>query len=213
VEKRQENVTTELAPGQRFHGGEIPEFRWEIGDDACDCVFQRIGDWTNPYLGRTMRVRLCCIWAELYKEWPQFVQEIPASWDQNERRFDIEPMEWNGEADMPLAFWHRHLASLTGMSLPEVREKYKDTAPPKGIPRPVVSHPPSQEPPMSEHEVIGRQLMLIEKLQAEVNTTVGLIHALKKGEVALDQIELHDGGFSVTNLQPLPAEEAVREVA
>lgn len=186
------------APGQRFHGGEVPEFQWEIGDDECDCVFQRIGDWTNPYIGRTMRVRLCCMWAEIYKDYPQFVQEIPAYFNWTTREFEHEPHEWNGEDDMPTAFWHRQLAAETGLSLPEVREKFKDIAPPKGVKRPKVVQPPAMRETMSEHEVIGRQLMEIERLQTQLNDTISVVHALKTGEITLDRIELHDAGYSVT---------------
>ena len=59
----------------------IPEIRWEHGDDLCDCTFQRIGYWTNPYLGRTLEFRICCSWSkliELHPELQEFVREIPA---------------------------------------------------------------------------------------------------------------------------------------
>ena len=36
----------------------IPEIQWKHGDDLCDCTFQRIGFWTNPYLAKTLQVRL-----------------------------------------------------------------------------------------------------------------------------------------------------------
>ena len=66
--------------------GQIPEIDWEHGDDLCDCTFQRIGYWTNPYLARTMEVRLCCIWKILAEQNPEIaalMQEIPAYDDYN----------------------------------------------------------------------------------------------------------------------------------
>ena len=29
----------------------IPGVEWEYHDDLCDCTYQRIGFWTNPYIG------------------------------------------------------------------------------------------------------------------------------------------------------------------
>ena len=54
-----------------------PDVHWIHGDGLCDCLFQNIYDVNNSYLGRTMRVRLCCIWADIYKQYPQFVQVLP----------------------------------------------------------------------------------------------------------------------------------------
>jgi len=104
----------------------IPDVVWIIGDDECDCTFQRIGDWTNSYLGQTLRVRLCCIWAEIYKQYPQFVQEIPAHFDRNRWTYVTEPAEWDSdEMDMPVSLWHRQLAKQQGKSLAEIRAEYK----------------------------------------------------------------------------------------
>lgn len=104
----------EIMPG-------IPDVYWISGDDLCNCTFQRIGDWTNPYLGQTLRVRMCCIWAEIYKQYPQFVQEIPAFYDQNRHVWD-EAHAWDSEEmDMPIALWHRQLARRTGKSIDEIR--------------------------------------------------------------------------------------------
>ena len=127
-------------PGQDILGilatTEIPEVTWVHGDDECDCVFQRIGYWTNPYLGRTLKVRLCCIWAQLYKEYPQFVQEIPAYHDLSTDQLINEPIEWNSEdADMPRALWYRQLALKYGRPLSEIREKCAGLEPPKRVPK------------------------------------------------------------------------------
>ncbi len=186
------------APGQRTFGGEVPEFRWTNQDDECNCVFQRIGDWTNPYIGRTLRVRMCCIWSDLYKQYPQFVQEIPGYWNANEQRFEEEPMEWNGEFDMPESIWFRHLAVTTGRDLDDVRENFKDLPVPKGVKR-----PPRMEArkAMSEHEIIGRLTVENSALQEQVDTVVSVIHAIKNGEIDLDRIELHDNGFTVKELE------------
>lgn len=124
--------TPVVNPGQDILGGEIPEITWQHGDDACNCTFQRIGEWTNPYIARTLRVRFCCIWAELYKQFPQFVQEIPAHWNENEGRFDAKPQEWNAEdADMPKHLWHRQMAVLLGLPLNDVRRVLEGQEPPK----------------------------------------------------------------------------------
>jgi hypothetical protein len=112
---------------------EIPGVEWAMHDDLCDCTFQRIGEWTNPYIGKTLRVRFCCIWAELHKQYPNFVQELDGFFDHNTHRFVHEVRDWDGDFDMPRAIWYRHLASKTGKSLSEVRQEYADKEPPKGV--------------------------------------------------------------------------------
>jgi len=185
---------SEQAPGQVIHGGHVPEFRWTNQDDKCDCVFQRIGDWTNPYIGRTLRVRMCCIWSDIYKQYPQFVQEIPGYWNANEGKFEEEPQEWNGEFDMPASIWHRHLAVTTGRPIDEIREQFAEVPPPKGVPRPAKME---QKVSMSEFETIGRLTMEKEALEEQVVATISVIHQIKKGELSLDRVELHDNGFSI----------------
>ena len=102
-----------------------PDVHWIHGDDLCSCTFQRIGEWTNPYLAQTLRVRLCCIWAEIYKQYPQFVQEINASYDSNRHEYVSEPQPWDSPgSDMPTALWYRQLARLEGRSLDQVRAEY-----------------------------------------------------------------------------------------
>ena len=114
----------------------LPEVRWTHGDDLCNCTFQRIGEWTNPYLGRTLRVRFCCIWKELYKQYPEFVQEIPAYWDDNESAFIPTPMDWDSEdAEMPKHLWHRQVAIREGKALEQVRQELRGKTPPQPVAR------------------------------------------------------------------------------
>lgn len=105
---------------------QIPAERWILGDNLCDCVFQRIGEWANPYIGRTLRIRLCCIWAELAKMFPQFVQDIPAYYDENRDEWITEPQPWNSEdMDMPIYLWHRQEAQRTGKDIAVVRAELR----------------------------------------------------------------------------------------
>ena len=101
---------------------ELPDVQWKMHDDLCDCVYQRIGMWTNPYLAETLEVRMCCIWAELYKQYPQFVRMIPAFWDYNADEWVTEPAEWNGEDAMPQSMWVRQLSREMNISIQEARE-------------------------------------------------------------------------------------------
>ena len=113
----------------------IPGMEWVMHDDLCDCTFQRIGEWTNPYIGKTLRVRFCCIWAELHKQYPQFVQELDGAFDYNAHQFVMEPKDWDGDFDMPRAIWYRHLAAKTGRPLAEIRQEHADKEPPKAVPK------------------------------------------------------------------------------
>jgi hypothetical protein len=83
---------------------------WDVNDDQCDCVHQRIGYWNNPYSGETLETRLCCVWAKFEAQWPELF-----------RRTRIEPAEWNGETAMPKSLWHRQLANSFGISVSEAR--------------------------------------------------------------------------------------------
>ena len=109
----------------------IPDVRWVHEDDLCNCTFQRIGEWTNPYLGQTLRVRFCCVWAELEKEHPDFFQHIPAYWDDNSKSWQEEPIEWDGGSNMPRAIWYRQQALIQGKPLEEIRAELADQEPPK----------------------------------------------------------------------------------
>lgn len=114
--------------------GEVAGVEWQHGDDLCDCTFQRIGMWTNPYIGKTLKYRFCCIWAELAKAYPQFVQEIPAFLDTNSETFVEGVAEWASlDADMPRALWYRQLSTLTGKPLAAIRDEYADQDPPRRL--------------------------------------------------------------------------------
>ncbi len=125
----------EIKPGQdilALLNDKLPDITWDYDDDLCDCTFQRIGYWTNPYLARTMKVRFCCLWAELAKTYPHLIQEIPAFDNYNTHEWESEPHQWNGEDDMPRALWYRQLAVRKGLSLETIRNLYADKQPPKG---------------------------------------------------------------------------------
>jgi hypothetical protein len=112
-------------PPQVFTG-DLPEIHWLPGDDLCDCAFQRIGQWTNPYIARTLRVRMCCLYKEMAKQFPQFFQEIPAYYDSNRHAWRREPQEWDSdEADMPVYLWYRQMAAISGKPLDEIRRRYE----------------------------------------------------------------------------------------
>ena len=91
---------------------EIAEARdaWSVQDDLCDCVYQRIGSWFNPYIGEFLETRLCCVWAKFEAQWPELF-----------RRTKQEPAIWDGEADMPVAVWHRQMSAHLGVPLEEAR--------------------------------------------------------------------------------------------
>jgi len=95
---------------------------WDVQDDLCECVYQRIGYWFNPYIGETLETRLCCVWAKFEQQWPELF-----------RRTKQEPAEWNGESQMPKAIWHRQLANHLGVSVAEARTL--GLVPPSGKPR------------------------------------------------------------------------------
>ena len=114
--------------------GNVPEVHWLQGDDLCDCTFQRVGEWTNPYLGKTLRVRLCCIWGEIYKQYPQFVQDIDAYYDLNRHEWVPEQREWDStDSDMPLALWYRQEAIRQGKPLQEVRDAADKSLRPRAV--------------------------------------------------------------------------------
>ena len=54
---------------------------------------------------------------------------------------------------------------------------------------------------MSEYEIIGQQVMRIQKLEKENDILISLILALKKGELDIDQIELNETGFTVIDAE------------
>lgn len=112
----------------------IPEAPWVHGDDACDCTFQRIAIWTNPYLGRSLQVRLCCIWREIYGQYPQYVREVPATYDPDKEAFTTGiPADWDGDHDMPRHLWHRQVSVQLGIPLSQVRKLLEGQEPPKAV--------------------------------------------------------------------------------
>jgi len=114
----------------------LPEEFWTNQDDACNCTYQRIGMWTNPYIAETLEVRMCCIWKQLYELFPEHVRTIPAYKDGNAGEWVTEPRDWDGEAGMPESIWHRQLARREGISVEEARVSHADETPPAGISRP-----------------------------------------------------------------------------
>ena len=54
---------------------------------------------------------------------------------------------------------------------------------------------------MSAEEINGRQLLELNELQSQLDAAVSVIHMLKNQTVTLAQIELRDGGFSVTDFE------------
>ena len=129
-------TTQQLSPAliEAMSIGSLPDVEWKQGDDLCDCTYQRLGSWTNPYIGETLEVRWCCIWAELGKQFPEFVRTVPASYDHNQERWITQTRAWDGEAEMPKAIWYRHLARKLDRPLSEIRAEYsqKDHLRPKG---------------------------------------------------------------------------------
>ena len=143
--------------------GTLPEAAWLHGDDACDCTFQRIGLWKNPYLGETLEVRMCCIWAELYKLFPQFVRVTPA-YLTGDDEWDTAIREWDGEHAMPRALWYRQRSRVEGASLPEIRAKYAGLTPPEGTPR------PPQEPGIDPVEALFAMVTHLAERITELET-------------------------------------------
>ena len=179
-----------------LHPRAMPEITWTHGDDLCNCTFQRIGDWANPYIARTRRVRVCCLESRMLEGNEDLVQDIPGYYNENVGEFETEPWVWDGEDDMPEHLFMRQTAIIQGLSLDETRVKFEGVEPPKGIPRPKVVE---ERKIMSEHEVIGKQLMKIQALEKERNTLVSVIHAIKKGDLDIERIELRDNGFSIND--------------
>lgn len=101
---------------------QVPDVHWLLGDDLCDCMFQKVYETTNPYLPYTERVRLCCTFAPIYTQYPQFVQQFPAFYDENRHRYETTPAEWDSEeAPMPVYLWIRQTAMKQGISVAEAR--------------------------------------------------------------------------------------------
>lgn len=160
-----DRVATEVAAAL----GVLPEEFWDVNDDRCDCTYQRIGMWTNPYIAETLEVRMCCIWAELYKLFPQFVRTTPAFFDYNANEWNSEPRTWDGEADMPDSIWYRQIARQSGRTVAEARSLMAGRVSPRGIPRPVAE---PEEPPVDVVEVLFE---MIQGLADEVGRLRGMV--------------------------------------
>ena len=116
--------------------GEANDTEWNNQDDLCNCTFQRVGFWTNPYIGKTLLVRFCCIWNEFHKQFPEFVLERDSFFNYNTNEYEDGPRDWDSKtSDMPKAIWYRQLATKQGKSLDEVRAEYGDQEPPKRVKR------------------------------------------------------------------------------
>lgn len=123
---------TKLSPAvlEAIAIGSLPDVQWKHDDDLCDCTFQRIGMWKNPYLATTHEIRLCCVWEELAKSFPDFVRTIPGYFNENTQQWETEVREWDGEDQMPASLWHRQLARLRDITVSEARSL--NLEPPKG---------------------------------------------------------------------------------
>ena len=146
--------------------GVLPETFWSNEDDSCDCTYQRIGMWKNVYIGETLEVRLCCIWAELYKLFPQHVRVTPA-YLVNDEAWDERIREWDGESDMPRAIFYRQMARKDGITVEEARKRYARQEPPKGTPRPVLEEEPVIDPISALLEVVYRLQQRVDQLEAK----------------------------------------------
>ena len=60
---------------------------------------------------------------------------------------------------------------------------------------------------MSEHEVIGRQVMRIQELEKQNNALLTVIHSIKRGELDLNRIELQDNGLTINDEEEVLGEE------
>lgn len=118
--------------------GNLPDMEWNNQDDLCNCIYQRVGMWKNPYLAETLEVRLCCVWGKLAEQYPDAVRTIPGYFNENSQEWMTQPIAWDGESEMPKAIWYRHLARKFDRPLSEIRAEYadKDELRPKGTPRP-----------------------------------------------------------------------------
>ena len=131
--------------------GELPGVQWLQGDDRCDCLYQRIGEWRNPYLGQTHQIRLCCAWDAIAKAIPgvaQAVQTLQGYYDSN--RVEPQPLrEWDSdEMDMPLGLWYRQLAVKTGRSVADIRAEYRHRLSER--PRKIATGAKTKEPNQAE---------------------------------------------------------------
>lgn len=142
--------------------GLFPEDAWDVGDDLCDCTYQRIGLWKNIYLAETLEVRMCCIWSKLYELFPQYVRTTPG-YMVDSGEWITECREWDGETDMPKGIWYRQLARQQGRAVADIRREYstRDSERPKGTPRPPL-------PEVEAFDPIEALFEMVQGLAAEV---------------------------------------------
>lgn len=178
----------------------IPEEYWEVHDDLCDCTFQRIGFWTNPYMGETMRIRLCCVWKEMEKQWPQFFQHTHAFWDYNKEEWVPGAAEWNGEDQMERAVWYRQRANIERLPLEAIRDKYRLAEPPAGTPRPKEEPVTTNgqqailAPPPDIYAAYGDLYVRYHQTKQALDAMIQVISQVKQGELSLEDIHISSEG-------------------
>ena len=178
-----------------FADSHIPESHWEHGDDLCDCEFQRIGLWMNPYLGVTEKVRVCCLYKELEDSFPHLFQHIDGYWDDNEKEWITGQMEWDGEDDMPRALWNRQLSIREGLPIEVIRERTIFQSPPKGTPRPKRM---TQPMPLSDiYAEYGKLRLEQDKLIEAFQKALDAIALVKDGVIDPADIEVFESGFTI----------------
>jgi hypothetical protein len=181
-------------------GTTIPEFQWEHEDDLCDCSFQRISYWMNPYIGETEKIRLCCLYKELEDSFPHLFQHIKGYWDDDEREWITGQMEWNGENDMPRALWNRQLSIREGLPIEAIRKRTRLLEPPKGVPLPVMEAPMAERPvqqPVDIYDAYGRLYQESQSLRQGLNDVVSVLRGVVNGDMSTDDIEFTENGFSL----------------
>ena len=143
---------------------DLPDVQWDHEDDLCDCIYQRIGMWKNPYLATQHEIRLCCIWEKLYQLDPSAVRTIPGYWNDDVQEWQTEPRPWDGETDMPMSLWVRQIARQEGITVQEARSRcaLNLSGRPRGIPR----EQPVEEPSIDPMEAI---LEVVYQLQSRVD--------------------------------------------
>ena len=62
-------------------------------DDECDCLFQNVQEYSNPYYNKTLRFRYCCLLAEFRKQWPHLFEEIEGWWDSERKMWRNEALD------------------------------------------------------------------------------------------------------------------------
>lgn len=193
----------------------IPEFNWEHGDDLCDCEFQRIGLWMNPYLGVTDKIRFCCLYKELEDSFPHLFQHIKGYWDDDENEWIMAQMEWNGEEDMPRALWNRQLSIREGLPIEVIRERTIFQSPPKGTPdrlgeklqRLGNNTEAERIVSIATQQLVNnyaQAISQIEQMEAGMHKAIEDLKKLKSGEISMDSLVVTDNGYEIIPPITLP---------